>query len=392
MRTRAIRLANWLSDHQHCTMLRRNMWNETNIVEITKTTRPGMCIITLRRSDSCELFVTARPLAGEPIEALFDRASQPIRECNGRVVNQDVFHIGRHHEAAESHLRDCLGPIAWPITWLEDDNGERPLAGTFIHAVAGTGVEVIALRNRIVGCVWEDEYARYATVADLRDEDISRPKPQQARRVFADMVGALRQVGMDFSHVGRTWLYNNDILSWYDEFNHVRTSFFRENGVFDGVVPASTGIGGRNPFGAALMGAFVAVKPKSAGVSVNAVPSPLQCSAREYGSSFSRAVEFVTPDHRRLWVSGTASIDPQGATAHVGDARGQIEWTMRVVEAILKSRGMNWDDVVRAAAYIRHYKDAAVFEDYCQTAGFPPLPVVLTNNTVCREELLFEIE
>jgi len=51
---------------------------------------------------------------------------------------------------------------------------------------------------------------------------------------------------MDFSHVARTWLYLDNLLDWYDDFNVVRTSFFRKHDVFRGLVPASTGIGGSN--------------------------------------------------------------------------------------------------------------------------------------------------
>ena len=72
------------------------------------------------------------------------------------------------------------------------------------------------------------------------------------------------------------------------------------------------------------------------GMPAAAVPSPLQCPALDYGSSFSRAVELVAGDHRRLFVSGTASISPEGHTLHVGDVDAQVARTMEVVEAMLE--------------------------------------------------------
>ena len=54
------------------------------------------------------------------------------------------------------------------------------------------------------------------------------------------------------------------------------------------------------------------------------LPSPLQCPALEYGSSFSRAAELRTPGWRRVVVSGTASILPGShEVAHVGDVDAQ---------------------------------------------------------------------
>jgi len=56
------------------------------------------------------------------------------------------------------------------------------------------------------------------------------------------------------------------------------------------------------------------------GMSMSA-QSPRRSSARpmEYGSSFSRTVQVAVPDHRRLYVSGTASIDRDCRTAAEGD-------------------------------------------------------------------------
>jgi enamine deaminase RidA (YjgF/YER057c/UK114 family) len=158
------------------------------------------------------------------------------------------------------------------------------------------------------------------------------------------------------------------------------------------LVPASTGIGGRNANGSALTGGLLAVEPKSEDLRVFAVPSPLQCPALEYGSSFSRAVEFQASAHRRLFVSGTASIEPGGETVHVGDVDKQIDTTMQVVAAILESRDMDWADVIRGSAYVKHPEDAPAYSRYCAAKSLPDIPVTLTNNAICRDNLLFEIE
>ncbi len=215
---------------------------------------------------------------------------------------------------------------------------------------------------------------------------------RQAEDVFARLEGALESLGLTFHQTVRTWFYNRDILGWYDEFNCVRTTFFKERGIFDALVPASTGIGASNPADAALVAALFAAVPKHDAAKIFAVPSPLQCPALEYGSSFSRAVEMETPDYRRIMVSGTASIDPDGATAHVDDVALQIDLTMRVIEAILVSRAFSWADSLRAIGYLPDAKDFPVFAAYLEQRGIAPFPVAFSNAVVCRGDLLFEAE
>jgi enamine deaminase RidA (YjgF/YER057c/UK114 family) len=210
--------------------------------------------------------------------------------------------------------------------------------------------------------------------------------------VFENIERILNQAGMSFRNVVRTWLFLDSLLDWYGDFNTVRTDFFRRNGVLDGLVPASTGIGAGNPSGAALLAGAVAIRPKHAGVQITAVDSPLQCSAMNYNSSFSRAVELGLSDQRRLMISGTAGIAPDGASAHRGDVKAQLGLTMGVVQAILHSRGMNWESAVRAIAYFTRHEDRPLLAEYLCAHGISHLPVVCAHADVCRHDLLFEIE
>ena len=273
----------------------------------------------------------------------------------------------------------------------------RPVAGIQVHAVIpshgkGVSVETVRMGGRVVGTVFEDGYARWCLLGDIRPEDASLPRAEQARRTFEMMEEALGLAGMDFSNVLRTWYYLEDILAWYGDFNAARTTFFSERGIFDGVVPASTGIGGSNPASTAILTEALALAPIGDRVRVEAVPSPMQCPALKYGSSFSRAVEISMPDHRRLLISGTASIGPGGETRHVGDLDSQIDLTMRVVHAILESRGMDWPCATRAICYVKPGQSVSAFDAYCATHGLTGLPVVVVQNDICREELLFEIQ
>jgi enamine deaminase RidA (YjgF/YER057c/UK114 family) len=127
-------------------------------------------------------------------------------------------------------------------------------------------------------------------------------------------------------------------------------------------------------------------------VRVEEVASPLQCPAPAYGSSFSRAMEVSFACGRRLFISGTASIAPDGQTLWKGDVHKQVNQTMKVVESILHSRKFSLSDLTRATAYFKHPTDVQAFEEWCTARGLFSLPVVLANCGICRDDLLFEFE
>lgn len=353
----------------------------------------GLNAVTLNRPDGSELFLVVARLPGETIEAMCARAASAVRRHGGQVVSQTAFHLAEHRETIGRALGEALGGLHWPVTWVGFGNGRPDMVGMHLHAVRGVQVRTLdAPDGRTIGCTYEDAAARWCILGDLVGADIALPRDAQAAGVLEGMATALERAGMSFADVVRTWFFNDDILAWYDDFNRVRNAFFTERGVFGRLVPASTGIGARNPHGSALTAGVIAARPKAEGVTVQAVPSPLQCPALDYKSSFSRAAEITTPHHRWLIVSGTASIAPDGRTQYVGDVEAQVARTMEVVEAILQSRGMRWDDLVRGVTYVRNADDAPVFVRYCQARGIPLPPIVITANTVCRDDLLFEIE
>jgi enamine deaminase RidA (YjgF/YER057c/UK114 family) len=258
--------------------------------------------------------------------------------------------------------------------------------------VSGIPDKPLRLDQHTVGAVFEDETARYCVLGGLRPGSAQESRSEQAWETLELMESALALAGMTFADVFRTWFYLDDILDWYDEFNEARNAFFQERKVYDGLVPASTGVGGSNSAGTALVADLLALQSKEPGVTRLAIPSPLQCPALRYGSSFNRAVEVTLPGQRRLYVSGTASIDLAGHTAHVGNVDGQVALTMEVVGAILRSREMSWTDVTRAIGYFKHAEDAPAFDRYCAQQRIPQMPVVIAKNDICRDDLLFEIE
>ena len=354
---------------------------------------PGLQVIRLETTGVTELELTVTPLAGEALEPLFARLASVLQHANATVVRQIAFGSVAAAGATTALLRQALGDPELPLTWVEGTacNG-LPLAGLQLHAIAGTPVRRVG-HGPGHARLWTDATARHCVFSQLSPRHPSASRAEQARDTFTTLQASLAQNGFAMNHLIRTWFFLDDILAWYDDFNRVRNDFFARSELRPGSVPASTGVSGRNPAGAAVALAAWAVQPLAATTGVvEIVPSPKQCPAPAYGSAFSRAVEIGSPAARRVLISGTASIEPGGRTAHVGDVAAQMELTMAVVEAILISRGMSFDDVARATAYYRCATDAPRFYDWLERHELRHLPLVHTACDICRDDLLFELE
>jgi enamine deaminase RidA (YjgF/YER057c/UK114 family) len=245
------------------------------------------------------------------------------------------------------------------------------------------------------GVVTQDEWGRYALLKGVMPDDISASAYEQSISAFQAVEKELGENGFEFADVVRTWIYADGILDWYADFNRARNKFFTLRGVYERYVPASTGIGWTNAKGAKLvLGAFAARAKSPGSVECEALPSPLQCPALEYGSGFSRAAEVRTPAWKRVVVSGTASILPGShEVAHVGDIDAQIACTMNAVEAIYRSRGMTFADVSGALVYLKEERYRGNWEKWL--SAHPEYPREHSRAIVadvCRDEWLFEIE
>lgn len=354
-----------------------------------------------RAANVRELCFTEVPRADEEAAATFGRLAGRVREVGGTVVAMFVYGAVDRVEEREQALREGCGEVSFPVTWVEGAACDgAALAGVQAMVWCGGEVERIRLGRQVVGSVGDDGLARHCWLGGVGPQTLTLGAAAQTQQMFSAAEFALDLAGFELRDVVRTWFYNDDILAWYGDFNRVRTAHYAPVKWRAGALPASTGIGARNPRGAALSVGFRAWRPKSGAGAVSGaaaapreIASPLQCPAPAYGSSFSRAMEVaVGGGGRWLTVSGTASIHPDGRTAWIGDARRQVDLTMEVVAAILRSRGMEWRNVTRATAYYRHAADVRHFQAWQTEHAREALPVVNTASVVCRDDLLFEIE
>jgi enamine deaminase RidA (YjgF/YER057c/UK114 family) len=348
----------------------------------------GLDIVTFGPPRRETYYITARPSGDDPL-AVFREVGGAVREREAKVVSQTVFGDRDRAASGLAAMEAAFGSIDWPVTWLDGGSG---LMGTQVSALSGVAVEPVHHAGRVVGSEFQDGHARYCFLGNLMSTQVTRARPNQVRDTFELMEEILGKLGMSFEHVVRTWLYVDSILDWYGELNQARTQFFTDRNVFAHLMPASTGIGVSNTGGTALAAECIAMESSGGAAVVHEVESPLQCEASDYKSSFSRAAEVVTPDYRRLYISGTASIADDGTTVYQDDVESQIARTMEVVWAIIQSRGMDWPDVSRGVAYFRDVADVAIFDKYCSEHGVPRGVLLETPAVVCRDDLLFELE
>jgi enamine deaminase RidA (YjgF/YER057c/UK114 family) len=117
-----------------------------------------------------------------------------------------------------------------------------------------------------------------------------------------------------------------------------------------------------------------------------------------YGSAFSRGLRIDLNGLVILLISGTASIDDQGNTVHVGEFRAQVRRTFQNITGLLASEGATWKDVVRTTCYLRDIeRDYTAFNEertaFYRHQGLQPLPASTGIQAIlCRPDLLVEIE
>jgi enamine deaminase RidA (YjgF/YER057c/UK114 family) len=366
----------------------------TSVARIKRLCRPGLNLIIVQAAPVTELHLTLTPGENESPVALVRRLAEVLARWDATIVRQMVFGSTPAHRVTLEALKQAFDDPAPPLTWIEGTSySQHPLAGMQVHAVAGAKIQTVEGDHGAVARVWDNTDATHCVVSGGGPGRTTASPAAQARETFENLQETLGHAGMTMKDVARTWFYLDNILSWYGNFNCVRNDFFARSELRAGSVPASTGVGGRNPAGSALTVAAWAARSHEDTVKIaQVVPSPRQGPAPAYGSAFSRAVEIHSGSFRQLLVSGTASIAPDGTTAHAGDVRAQIELTMQVVGDLLASRQMSFADVSRATAYFKSPAAVAVFTEWLARRGLTTLPAICTCCEICRGDLVFEIE
>jgi len=212
----------------------------------------------------------------------------------------------------------------------------------------------------------------------------------EATRLFLAAEEVLVQHGMSFQDVCRTWIYLRHMERDYSEFNRGRREFFRSRNV--SLLPASTGIyGSPYPEKANLMLSFYAVKSPRP-IEVSAMNTPTLNEACVYGADFSRGLRVVDGNKIALYISGTASVDEQGCTAHAGDFAAQVDRMLLNVETLLSAQDAAFRNILSAITYLKSADDGPLLRRIFEDRGLGAMPNIVVHAAVCRPDLLCEME
>jgi 2-iminobutanoate/2-iminopropanoate deaminase len=124
------------------------------------------------------------------------------------------------------------------------------------------------------------------------------------------------------------------------------------------------------------------------------------CEAYHYSrpSAFSRGMEVDIGTARLIFISGTASIGPNGQTLHAGDFREQAWRAFENARAILSDAGADWQNVVKVTIFL---KDIAAYYEtfnevrcaYFEKIGLGTYPAsTCVEARLCRDNLMIEME
>ena len=354
---------------------------------------------SIESASATEIYISATPGEDAPLQDQTREVFSGIRDIllskNAFILQERIFStlaatetIRQTRSEAYSDLDDGVAPSF--LVAAEGSSG--PIAGVQVHAISTNNKpEVIRLDQTGCGRILHAPGCTLLTLSSISAPQAGK-NTEQAQVMMEMGESVLKQFGADFLSVPRTWMWLKDILSWYDEFNNVRNDFFTERGLIGAgtrqSMPASTGIGlGPDNGGHCAMDLVAVLEPTDCTEYLQ-VTGKQHC-ALNYGSAFSRASKATMPAGQTVFVSGTASIDADGATTHIGDPQGQINATIENVRAVLTEMQSSEKDLVQVIAYCKTTEVEEVFNSIKGGLDWPWITVICD---ICRPDLLFEIE
>lgn len=191
----------------------------------------------------------------------------------------------------------------------------------------------------------------------------------------------------------RTWFFARDIDSDYEGVVKARKENFDNNGLTkDTHYITSTGIQGSaaNHQIKVLMDAY-AVKGIEPDQIQYLYALDYLSPTYNYGVTFERGVAVIYGDRRKVYISGTASIDNQGNIVHIGNVEQQVYRMWENVEALLREADCTFDDICQSIVYLRDFGDYQVVKSLFQQK-FNKSPYLIVFAPVCRPGWLVEME
>ena len=335
-----------------------------------------------------------------------------IRDINAEIVLERVFgDLAFKPQVEEARHLAFTKKEPCPLSFIQGS----PLQGS---GIAGVQLHIVSIQNNPVkvwtvfdngkpcGKGWERDGIQWLILQDMHGLDQKNGHPisreDQAQRMFERAEAILRNQGAEYSNTIRTWIYLDQILDWYAEFNDVRNAKYQEWGIMPKKssgpeenlrLPASTGILGSTPSGAACMMDLVAIRNTSGiPVKITQMTNARQKDAFRYGKAFSRGAWIQSPGSNLFHISGTAAIDEEGQSLFIDDPAAQIHRTLDNIEALMEPSGISMAQICSGTVFIKRPQDVEIYLKIAQDRNLNKLPIVSVIADVCRPELLFEMD
>ncbi len=377
--------------------------------------RERVKVTQVRSAELEEIYVTAVPHPAEPdagvqTRSLYTAVLAQLGDVRSlHIVAERVFGLLTVREeflAARAETLAGAGLSAdTPVTYLQGAPVEgEALAGIHLTLVRTDQdtiqIEPIREGDRTWGVSVRSGAVRrvfLAGVHGLTPGKVGASPVEQAQRMFERADNLLRSIGLTYYNVVCTRIYLKRLLEWYDEFNGVRNPFYEKLGLLDrrgpSPVPASTGIQGKISEDCECV---MDVQAVSTGAEDKCpfvkLHNPLQDEATDYGSAFARGVRVDLPGVRYVLISGTASIDEEGKTAHANDPLGQVKRTMANFETILSVGGATPADLYHGIWFCKDPSYGEIVREEMRRQAWPAFPFVIAQEDICRHDLLVEID
>ncbi len=117
-------------------------------------------------------------------------------------------------------------------------------------------------------------------------------------------------------------------------------------------------------------------------------------------ASFPRGLRVESDNTIMMFISGTASVGPNGESCHPGDFHAQAMHTYKNIQSLLEEQNADFKDIVKFTIYLKDMKKDydnlnkardMFFQEIGLTRDIIPASTCI-EASMCREELLIEIE
>ena len=238
-------------------------------------------------------------------------------------------------------------------------------------------------------------YRQYFTTADCGDRTTEKGNSYfQTKELLENYQEQLGERGCTLARdCVRTWFFVRDVDLNYQGVVDARRENFELNGLTNKThYIASTGIEGcvSNPNVKVILNTHL-IKGLDDGQIQFLYAKENLNPTYEYGVTFERGVFIDFGDRRKVYISGTASIDNKGLIVHPGDIEKQVYRMWENVSALLDEADCAFDDLIQIIVYLRDMADYKLVNKLFNQK-FPTVPKVIVLAPICRPGWLVEME